>query len=86
MADAMEQHHDMLCTRGLLQTRRQCYQAQWILKRLQEEFGSYGIKRLGGEQQILDQLQAQDLALFEQYEMLKQRAYSFYNDTNDTHH
>ena len=86
LADAMERHHDMLCTRGLLQTRRQRYQGQWILKRLQDEFGSYGIERLGGEQQILDQLQAQDLALFEQYEMLRQRAYSFYNDTNDTNH
>ena len=86
LASAMERHHDMLCSRCVLQTRRQCYQGQWILKRLEEEFGSYGIARLGGEQQLLEQLQAEDLALFEQYDMLKQRAYSFYNETNDTHH
>ncbi|RLA49583.1 MAG: methylmalonyl Co-A mutase-associated GTPase MeaB [Gammaproteobacteria bacterium] len=80
LADAMEQHHEMLLARNELGPRRQRYQAQWILKRLLDEFGSFGIERLGGEREIFDQLQVQDLALFEQYEQLRQRTVGFYND------
>jgi len=81
LADAMEQHHDLLLSRNALGPRRQRYQAQWILKRLLEEFGSFGIERLGGEQAVFSRLETQNLALFEQYEQFRQHAVGFYNDT-----
>ena len=83
LADALEQHHAMLQAKGGLQARRQGYQAQWILKRLQEEFGQQGIHRLGGEQAILRRLQEHDSTLFEQYETCRAQVFSFYKDPND---
>ncbi|MGL4564931.1 MAG: hypothetical protein ACRCVD_06530, partial [Halioglobus sp.] len=56
-----------------LHERRRGYRAQWLLKRLQEEFGSHGINRLGGERAILEQLAGENLSLFEQLEALRQR-------------
>lgn len=72
LADVMEQHYKELRSRNQLAARRQSYQAYWIHKRLQEEFGSFGIDRLGGEQTLLAQLQTQDLNLLEHYESLRQ--------------
>lgn len=80
LADTMEQHHAMLRSQKLLQAHRQHYQAQWIVKRLAEEFGSHGIARLGGQNTIESQLQEQALSLFEQYEALRQRL--FHDDTS----
>jgi len=83
LADAMERHHSLLHTQNLLDTRRQRYQAEWILKRLREEFGSFGLQRLGGEQHIASQLQQQQLGLFDQYEGLRQTFYSHYDGASD---
>ena len=83
LADTMEQHHVLLQSQHALEPRRQRYQGQWIIKRLQEEFGSLGIKTLGGELEILAQLQAQAVPLFQQYEKLRQRLYGHYNDTSN---
>lgn len=83
LADTMEQHHILLQSQHALEPRRQRYQGQWIIKRLQEEFGSLGIKTLGGELEILAQLQAQAVPLFQQYEKLRQRLYGHYNDTSN---
>ena len=47
-------------------------------KRLQEEFGSHGIERLGGEQALLAQLALDDLSLFEQHQALRQRLLTLY--------
>ena len=49
LADALKHHRNVLAESNQLQMRRQRYQAQWILKRLQDEFGSHGVARLGGE-------------------------------------
>jgi LAO/AO transport system kinase len=73
LADVMEQHYKELQSRNQLAARRRSYQAYWIHKRLQEEFGSFGIDRLGGEQALLAQLQTRDLNLLEHYESLRQR-------------
>lgn len=81
LANAMQQHHEALQSRDVLGSRRQSYQARWILKRLAEEFGSFGIVQLGGEQQVVSQLQAQDTGPFAQYELLRQQLLSSYNDT-----
>ena len=53
------------------------------LKRLQEEYGSAGIERLGGPERLQDTLLEQDETLFEQYEALRQQAESFYQPTHE---
>jgi LAO/AO transport system kinase len=73
LADAMEKHYRQLQSRGQLVARRRGYQAYWIHKRLQDEFGSAGIARLGGEPALLEQLQALDRNPIEQYETLRRR-------------
>jgi LAO/AO transport system kinase len=75
LADAMQQHYNALESHGQLALRRRGYQAYWIHKRLLEEFGSFGIEQLGGEDALLAQLQAQDLDLFEHYEALREDLY-----------
>jgi len=76
LADAMALHYQELQSRQQLESRHRAYQAYWIHKRLQEEFGRFGIEQLGGEKTLLAQLQAQELNLFEQYESLRQRLYT----------
>jgi LAO/AO transport system kinase len=73
LADALAEHHAILVSGNQLQPRRRHYQARWILKRLQEEFGSHGIDRLGGEQAVFRQLVGDDQSLFEQFETLRQQ-------------
>jgi LAO/AO transport system kinase len=73
LADVLEQHYQQLQSHGQLAARRRGYQAYWIHKRLQDEFGSSGIERLGGEQELLARLQAQDFNLLEHYELLRER-------------
>ena len=53
------------------------------MKRLQDEFGSFGIEQLGGEQAIVRQLKEQALSPFEHYNVLRQRLYTIYMQTND---
>ncbi|CAA0118815.1 putative GTPase [Halioglobus japonicus] len=80
LADALEEHYQLL--RGpQLALRRKRYQAYWIHKRLLEEFGSFGIDQLGGEESLLAQLQAQDMNLFKQYDALRLRLYNRIQDT-----
>jgi LAO/AO transport system kinase len=83
LADAMERHYQELQSREQLKSRRKSYQAYWILKKLQEEFGRYGIEQLGGEQSLLETLQEQDLNLFNQLESLQKRLYTRASDSNE---
>ena len=73
LADALAQHHAILVRGGQLGARRRDYQAHWILKRLQEEFGTHGIDQLGGEQAITVQLVTEQQSLLEQYQSFRQR-------------
>lgn len=73
LADALAMHYKMLLDSKRLHIRRREYQAHWLLKRLQDEFGTAGIARLGGEQSLLNQLAADTRSLFEQYEAMRQR-------------
>ena len=82
LADALEQHYQILLSNQQLTPRRKSYQSYWLHKRLLEEFGSFGIEKLGGEKHLLAELQAQDMNLFKQHEALRQRLYP---DTPDTH-
>lgn len=73
LADAIEQHHQLLLSQGRLAARRHSYQAFWIQKRLLEEFGTYGIEQLGGEQAMAQQLQSPGANPIEYYESLRRR-------------
>jgi LAO/AO transport system kinase len=73
LADALEAHHQYLLQRGTLHQRRDDYQADWICKRLREEFGSHGLALLGGEAQVRTQLSAGAASLFQQYEAQRRR-------------
>jgi LAO/AO transport system kinase len=73
LADVMQEHFKLLRSQQQLAARRRGYQAYWLHKRLQDEFGSFGIERLGGEKVLLAQLEAQDMNLFAQYDALRRR-------------
>jgi len=73
LADTLATHGRVIRDSKRLHERRRGYAAQWLLKRLQEEFGGHGITRLGGERAILEQLAGDKLSLFEQLEALRQR-------------
>ncbi|MCP5128595.1 MAG: methylmalonyl Co-A mutase-associated GTPase MeaB [Pseudomonadales bacterium] len=72
LADALSAHEKVLRDSKCLLQRRRQYRAQWLLKRLQEEFGSHGIGRLGGEQRVLERLATATLSLFEQHQALRE--------------
>ena len=80
LADALAQHYQLLQTEQRLAQRRKHYQSYWLHKRLLEEFGSFGIDRLGGEKHLLALIESQPMNLYEQYETLRQRLYNELND------
>lgn len=73
LADTLAAHGKVVRDSKRLHERRRGYRARWLLKRLQEEFGSHGVARLGGEQAILERLATDRLSLFEQHQALRQR-------------
>ncbi|MCB1694792.1 MAG: methylmalonyl Co-A mutase-associated GTPase MeaB [Pseudomonadales bacterium] len=74
LADTLTRHYKVIIDSKRLHRRRRGYRAHWLVKRLQDEFGSHGLALLGGERAILEQLAAQqDLSLFEQQQALRQR-------------
>jgi putative protein kinase ArgK-like GTPase of G3E family len=75
IADTLEQHRAMLGAMGGLDNRRRRYQGHWLLKRLRDEFGSFGIRRLGGEQALLERVTEGLGSPFEQLESLRQRLF-----------
>ena len=73
LADTLALHGNTLRDEGHLLDRRRRYRDHWIFKRLQEEFGSYGIASLDGEQAITEKLAASELSLFELHQALRQQ-------------
>jgi LAO/AO transport system kinase len=73
LADIMVRHYEVLQSRELLASRQNSYQAYWIVKQLQEEFGSFGLAQLGGEQALLTDLQERELNVLQELESLRQR-------------
>jgi LAO/AO transport system kinase len=84
LAGALERHRDLLGAMGGLAQRRQRYQGQWLLKRLREEFGSFGIRRLGGEQVLLERIAGEESSPFAQLESLRQRLFQELDSTRPT--
>ena len=72
LADVLESHHQFLVSRNELRKRRRDDQADWIFKRLREEFGSHGLAMLGGEGPLREQLAAESASLYSQYDALRQ--------------
>lgn len=73
LADTLRDHRSWLEQHGLLSARRRQFQAQWIHKRLREEFGRHGIDLLGGETHLLEELAQDEAPAFEQFDALRER-------------
>jgi LAO/AO transport system kinase len=71
LADSIEAHRVWLTAKGKLTATRKQFQAEWIIKRLREEFGRFGIESLGGESRLLEDLVELQGSPFEQYESLR---------------
>ncbi|MDX1733434.1 MAG: methylmalonyl Co-A mutase-associated GTPase MeaB [Halioglobus sp.] len=56
LADTLQAHHRQLADSGDLQARRRRYQAHWLLKRLEENYGRAGLRQLGGADALLAEL------------------------------
>ena len=73
LADTLEEHRAWLVSKELLGKRRRRFQAEWVLKRLREEFGRFGIEQLGGEDALFEQLTKERGSAFELYDSLRER-------------
>ena len=73
LADSMEAHRVWLLKKDLLAALRRRFQAEWIIKRLAEEFGRFGIETLGGRTRLLSSLTETQGPPFEQYDALRHR-------------
>ncbi len=73
LADSIEAHRAWLLDQGLLSPVRQRFQAEWIIKRLLEEFGRFGLEKLGGESRLLTSLVEAQGSPFEEYDALRHR-------------
>jgi LAO/AO transport system kinase len=67
----LDKHHQWLSSRQLIEQHRRQYQLQWLLKRLQQEFGSVGIELLRDGDNNFDHLIGH--SPFEHYETLRAR-------------
>ncbi len=66
LADRLSGHRTWLADRGTLGPKRQGFAANWVLKRLDQEFGRHGIVRLGGEKAVRTAVEEDPAAAFEQ--------------------
>ena len=73
LVDCLDAHFQALLKNKLLKHRRRGYQAYWIMNRLQEEFGTHGVERLGGEAAIVEQIQSETPDLYRQYDALRRQ-------------
>lgn len=73
LVDTLAEHHSLLLTSQALAARRQSYQTHWVLKRLEDEFGRFGIQQLGGAAGVVKELQRPNINLYGHYEALRQR-------------
>jgi LAO/AO transport system kinase len=73
LVDSIEAHRAWLVAKGLLAPVRERFQAEWIIKRLLEDFGRFGIETLGGRSRLLSSLIEAQGSPFEQYDALRHR-------------
>lgn len=58
LVNILDQHRNILISNNILPVRRRKSQVYWLIKRLKEEFGSYGIKLLGGQDSLHKMLES----------------------------
>jgi LAO/AO transport system kinase len=58
LATTLEQHRHYLAGSGKLAPGRAGHQASWVIRQLREDFGSWGLEQLGGEQQVRQDIAA----------------------------
>ncbi len=80
LADSIAAHRAWLLDQGLLSPVRQRFQAEWIIKRLLEEFGRFGIEKLGGASGLLSSLVEAQGPPFEEYDALRHRLLAGWRD------
>ncbi len=73
LVETLDAHHAWLAQRNLVAARRHQFQVEWVIKRLQQEFGSTGIALLRGDKPNYDHLLKPGDSAFEQYERLRQQ-------------
>lgn len=71
LAAVIEKRHQALVNAGVLAERRKRYQSHWVVKRVEQEFGQYGIDRYGGEAALLERLHGATTDVFTQYDTLR---------------
>lgn len=73
LADTIASHRAWLVDQQSLLGRRKRFQAEWLLKRLREEYGRFGIEQLGGEERLHHDLIERSGSPFDQYDGLRDR-------------
>jgi LAO/AO transport system kinase len=76
LSAVFDAHRAALDGAGLLAPRRRGHQARWVMKRLQCEFGTYGVARLGGAEALLRELGAAGPTPLARLSSLRERALS----------
>ncbi len=76
LAASFAAHRASLVAAGTLTARRRSHQARSVLKRLQQEFGTHGVARLGGADALLQDLASGSSAPLACHETLRERALS----------
>lgn len=72
LADTLRAHRQSLAEAGQLGTVRREHQANWVVKQLEQEFGRFGLNKLGGAQQVHAALIDGPRNPFEQYALLRE--------------
>jgi GTPase len=81
LVTALEHHRQWLAEQQRLTPGRIAQRGRWCLKCLRDEFGSFGLEQLGGEQQLLAQWSQQKRSPYEYFEELRGRLLAQWNQT-----
>ncbi|MCB9949123.1 MAG: methylmalonyl Co-A mutase-associated GTPase MeaB [Rhodospirillaceae bacterium] len=73
LAHGLADHRAWLVAHGRLAPKRLGFAADWVLKRLDQEFGRRGLARLGGEAAVRAEVAASPTTAFEQLDRFSER-------------
>ena len=80
LADTLADHHRWLAEQEVFAARRRRSQAEWVIGRLRDEFGRFGIDRLGGDARLATDLAATVASPLRQHEDLRRRLLAGWRD------
>ncbi len=72
LAQTLAAHRQSLVDSGVFVDQRRDHQANWVVRQLEQEFGRFGLNKLGGEQQVLASLRDASRNPFEHYARLRE--------------